>query len=91
MATVLFLAPTAYHRVAQDEDRQRRISYGVHMQLAGLVLVAVGISAGLFVVVRFVSDWRLAVFVSAGIAALCTVAWLLRPAAERQEDVRAKR
>ncbi|MGZ8722121.1 MAG: DUF6328 family protein [Aeromicrobium sp.] len=91
MATVFFLAPTAYHRVAQDEDRQRRITYGVHMQLAGLVLVALGISAGLFVVVRFVIDWRLAIAVSVGIAALCTFAWLLRPAAERQEDAHGQR
>ena len=91
MATVLFLAPTAFHRIAQDEDRQRRITYGVHMQLAGLALVALGISAGLFVVVRFVIDWRLAVAVSVGIAALCTVAWLLRPAAERHEDAHGGR
>ena len=53
------------------------------MQLAGLVLVALGISAGLFVVVRFLFDWRLAIAVSLGIAALCIVAWLLRPAADR--------
>jgi hypothetical protein len=86
MATVLFLAPAAYHRVAQDADRQRRIRFGVHMQLAGLVLVALGISAGLFVVVRFLTDWRLALAVSLGVAALCTVMWLVRPAADRGTD-----
>ena len=82
-ATVLFLAPAAHHRVAHDSDPQRRITYGIHMQLAGLMLVALGISAGLFVVVRFLFDWRLAITVSLGIAALCIVAWLLRPAADR--------
>ncbi len=82
-ATVLFLAPAAHHRVAHDTDRQRRIAYGVQMQLAGLALVALGISAALFVVVRFLFDWRLAITVSLGIAALCAVAWLLRPAADR--------
>ncbi len=82
-ATVLFLAPAAHHRVAHDTDPQRRITYGIHMQLAGLMLVALGISAGLFVVVRFLFDWRLAIIVSLGIAALCTVTWLLRPAADR--------
>lgn len=83
MATVLFLAPAAYHRVAEDADRQRRIRYGVHMQLAGLVLVAIGISSGLFVVVRFLTDWRLALAVSLGVAALCTAMWLVRPAVDR--------
>jgi hypothetical protein len=86
MATVLFLAPAAYHRVAENADRQRRIRYGVHMQLAGLVLVALGISAGLFVVVRFLTDWRLALAVSLGVAALCTVTWLVRPVADRGKD-----
>ena len=86
MATVLFLAPAAYHRVAENADRQRRVRYGVHMQLAGLVLVALGISAGLFVVVRFLTDWRLALAVSLGVAALCTAMWLVRPAADRQKD-----
>lgn len=85
-ATVLFLAPAAYHRVAENADRQRRIRYGVHMQLAGLGLVALGISAGLFVVVRFLTDWRLALAVSIGVAALCIVTWLVRPAADRGKD-----
>jgi hypothetical protein len=35
------------------------------------------------VVVRFLTDWRLALAVSLGVAALCTAMWLVRPAADR--------
>jgi hypothetical protein len=78
-ATVLFFAPAAHHRVADDVDRSVRVRFGVRTQLVGLVLVAVGVAAGLFLVVRFLFDWRAAVAISGSITALVILLWVVRP------------
>ncbi len=78
-ATVLFFAPAAHHRVADDVERSVRVRYGVRTQLFGLALVAVGVAAGLLLVVRFLYDWRAAVVISGSISALVILLWVVRP------------
>jgi hypothetical protein len=39
-ATVLFLGPAAYHRLADRQDRRGRLRYGVGLALAGMALLA---------------------------------------------------
>ena len=78
-ATVLFFAPAAHHRVAQDVDRSVRVRYGVRNQLVGLALVAVGVVSALTLVVRFLFDWRAAVAISGSVTALMMYLWVVRP------------
>ena len=89
-ATVLFLAPAAHHRVAEHAERTRRIRYGVHTQLGGLVLMAIAVSAGLFVVVRFLFDWRLAAAIAGGVAAMSFVVWVVRPVMDEHRGRRER-
>ncbi|HEX2225883.1 MAG TPA: DUF6328 family protein, partial [Candidatus Binatia bacterium] len=56
IATVLFLAPAAYHRLATRRDRRGRLRFGVRTALAGLSLLGFSITCAVFVVVRFVFD-----------------------------------
>jgi hypothetical protein len=78
-SAVLFWAPAAHHRLAADVDRTVRVRYGVRTQLVGLALVAVGVAAGLLLVVRFLFDWRAAVAISGSITALVILLWVVRP------------
>jgi hypothetical protein len=65
-ATILFLAPAAYHRTAGRLDRPARLRFGVTTTLAGLGLLALSIACAVFVVVRFVFDNA-----AIGVAARC--------------------
>jgi hypothetical protein len=79
-STILFLAPAAHHRVAEGASRERRIRYGIRTEIAGMTLLALAVSGGLFVVVRFIYDSRAALVVAGGTLALNVVLWFLRPA-----------
>jgi Family of unknown function (DUF6328) len=56
LAAVLFITPTAYHRLNNDGDRERRVRIGVRCAIAGMAMLATAIVVSLFVVVRFVFD-----------------------------------
>lgn len=86
-ATVLFLAPAAYHRLSDRRDRRRRLRFGVRMALVGLVLLGLSMSCAVFVVIRFV-------FGSSGIgaavaglpAALAVLTWFILPVLHRRRS-----
>lgn len=90
-SAMLFLAPAAHHRIASDASRERRIRYGVRVQLAGLGLLVVAVATGIFFVLRFLFDWRMALVGAAAIALLCGVVWLAIPAADERRHATAHR
>lgn len=87
-STLVFLTPTALHRVLPREERRTRVHAGVRVALAGMVLLAVSMAAALALVVRFIFEtdllaWSLGAGIAVGAAAL----WWLVPTAvlDRQD------
>jgi Flp pilus assembly protein TadB len=87
-ATVCFIAPTVFHRVGERTARAARLVWGVRLMVVGLILVAVGLTAALWCVARYV--WGdVAAWVMAGVAVVTIVAlWLVLPLTSQ---VRSKR
>lgn len=84
-ATLLFLAPAAYHRIVGHGDRTARLSFGVRTALAGMTLVAVSITCAVFVVVRFLFGLAMGTAAATGVAVIALVTWGLIPFARRPE------
>lgn len=83
-ATVLFLAPTSYHRIVGHTGREARLRFGIVTAMAGMVLLAISMTCAVFVVVRFLMGWPLAAIVSGAIAGLVILAWYLIPVRHRR-------
>jgi hypothetical protein len=80
LAVVLFWTPAAYHRLGERRDRSARLRVSVGLAIAGMALVAVSLSAVLFVVVRFVFDDTLVGVVFGAVPlALVVVLWIGLP------------
>lgn len=85
VATILFFAPAAYHRVARHTDRRLRLRFGVRVIRAGLGFLGLSMVLAVFVVVRFLfNSTLLAGGVALSALALITTTWLLIPARRRQ-------
>lgn len=83
-ATVLFLAPAAYHRLAGSHDRQGRLRSGVRNTLAGMVLLGLSVCCAVFVVVRFLfSSTPLGVVLATTVAVLTAAVWCVQPLRHR--------
>lgn len=83
VSALLFLTPTSYHRVAPRSPRARRIKLSVRMAIAGLVSLAVGITAAVFVVTRFVYGAATATTIAGLVGGAAVVLWFLFPFARR--------
>lgn len=87
IATVLFLSPAAYHRLANRRDRRARLRFGIRTALAGMSLLCISISCAVFVVVRFIFDNSLLGAVLAAVsAALAILMWYIIPMYNRRES-----
>lgn len=87
VATILFLAPAAYHRLAGRHDRQGRLRFGVRTTLAGMLFLALSIVCAVFVVVRFLFD---NIFVSVAMTFatvfLAVIMWYFLPVYKRKRS-----
>ena len=54
LAAVVLLIPAAYHRIAPDDSRAERVRLGVRSTVVGMALLALSISAAVFVVMRVI-------------------------------------
>lgn len=75
LATVCLITPTAYHRAGGRTARASRLKWSVRTTRAGLVLLALGLTAAMFCVTRFVFDNTLAATISAGLLVTITAMW----------------
>lgn len=84
IATILFLAPAAYHRLAGRHDRTGRLKFGITTTLTGLFFLALSTCCALFVVIRFLFDNTLlgALFAFSA-ALLALVLWYAHPLRNR--------
>ena len=78
-ATVLCVGPTVYHRAGGRDVASARLVWAVRMTRAGLGLLAVSLLSAVFCVTRFVTDDRLAGWVSAALAVLLVSSWMALP------------
>lgn len=89
-ATVCFVAPTVYHRLGVRTHRSARLVWGVRLMLAGLALLAVGLTAALWCVARFVWGDVTAWVTSGTAAALIVALWVVLPTASRTTPARVR-
>lgn len=84
-ATVLFMAPTAYHRLAPRRDRRGRLRFGVRTTLVGQFLLALSVASAIFVVVRFMfASATLGAVVAAAVVVLTIAMWYVLPIRSRR-------
>ena len=86
IAMLLFLMPTAFHRIAPDADREQRVRLAVRATVAGMMAVATSVVTAIFVVTRFVYDDTVAAVVAGSILALAVTLWFLLPLGRRLLD-----
>lgn len=79
LSVVVFLVPTAYHRLTSHTRRTERIRVGVRTTLAGLALLALAIVMGLVVVVRLVYDTPVALAVAVPVLLAIVGLWIGLP------------
>lgn len=85
VATILFLAPAAYHHIARHKDRRRRLLFGVRAAKIGMLFLGLSMVLAVFLVVRFLFDSTLlAGFVAVATAALILTTWVLIPVLRRR-------
>jgi MFS family permease len=83
-ATVLLLGPAAYHRLADEPDRRRRLQYSVRLALVGMALLALSISCAVFVVGRLTfDDTRVGAGLAAATAVAAVLIWYVVPIIQR--------
>lgn len=86
-ATVLFLAPAAYHRLSDHHDRRGRLRFGVRTTLVGMSLLVLSITCVVFVVVRFLfSSFTLGAVVAGAMAVLAIAMWYVPPLLRRRRS-----
>jgi VIT1/CCC1 family predicted Fe2+/Mn2+ transporter len=79
-ATLLFIAPTAHHRVRfPEQDKRSALRVWSRLVLAGTVFLALGIAGGVYVVTAALYADGLAAAVAAAVAALAALLWFAAP------------
>jgi predicted membrane channel-forming protein YqfA (hemolysin III family) len=86
-ATVLFIAPTAYHRLRwRDRDKERMLQAANRMAIAGTVFLAVSITAVVYVITSVLFSTAAALAVAAGVAGLVGWLWYSLPLFRRARE-----
>ena len=83
VGTILFIAPSAYHRLRwREKNKERMLRKSNQLAIGGLVAVAIAITASLFLVtdVLLPRGWAAVVTVAAGLA--FGLAWFALPLAQ---------
>ncbi len=79
VATVAFVTPIAFHRVARRRARSARLVWSIRMEATGLAFMCLALLAGLHCVMRFVFDGPVAWVVTLTVLALVLVFWVIIP------------
>ena len=76
IGSALLISPTAYHRIRfRDRDKEQLLLTANRLALAGLVALAVGMTASLFLVVDFIFSFTAAAVVAGGLAGVFAWFW----------------
>ncbi len=85
-ATVSFVAPTAFHRVARRTARSARLVWAIRMLEIGLGFLGLATVSALFCVTRFVFGPWAAVGAASAITSMIVVLWLVIPMLDGREN-----
>jgi predicted membrane channel-forming protein YqfA (hemolysin III family) len=86
-ATVLFIAPTAYHRLRwRDRDKEQMLRSANRMAIAGTVFLALSITAVVYLTTSVLFGTSMAIAVAAGVAGLVSWLWYALPLFRRARD-----
>jgi predicted membrane channel-forming protein YqfA (hemolysin III family) len=86
-ATVLFIAPTAYHRLRwRDRDKEQMLQSANRMAIAGTLFLAVSITAVVYVITSILFGTPTALVVAGGAAVLVAWLWYALPLSRRARD-----
>ena len=83
LATVLFLAPASYHRVAPRRARSLRLRTAIRFLVSGMLVLGVSILAAVLAVTRFVFGAGVANVTVAILATSVLLLWYVVPAVSR--------
>jgi Kef-type K+ transport system membrane component KefB len=87
IAIVLLITPTASHRIRwRKHDKEALLQYATKTSIAALVLLAVSITASVYLVADFLFDVPTVVVATAVVAALFTGFWFVRPLIRRVRE-----
>jgi amino acid transporter len=86
-ASVLLMAPTAYHRIRfRQQDKERLLRWSNRFAIAGVCLLAVAIGTIVLLVIDVLYELRVAATVAGAVTALIAWAWFALPLSRRIED-----
>jgi hypothetical protein len=92
LSTVLLIAPSSYHRLRwRQHDKERMLVISNALTIAGLFLLAVAITAAVFVITDFLFHHAWAAAFTAIVAATFLLLWYGLPLAAAIQDRRSKR
>ena len=83
-ATVLLIAPSAYHRIQwRQRDKERMLRISTNLTLVGLVFLTLAMASTIFVVTDVLYDTPWAVVMAIVAAVVFALFWFLLPASRR--------
>lgn len=86
-ASVLLMAPTAYHRIRfRQRDKERLLRWANRFAIAGVVFLAIAIGTIVLLVIDVLYELRTAALVAGAVTALIAWAWFALPLSRRIED-----
>ncbi len=84
---VFLIAPTTFHRIRfRDRDKELLLRLSNRFTIIGMVLLALAMTASVFLVMDLLYESTFAVIVSAIAAALFAVVWFLLPLGRELQD-----
>jgi hypothetical protein len=87
IAIVLLITPTASHRIRwRRHDKEALLHYATKTSIAALVLLAVAMTASVYLVADFLFDASTVVVSTAVVASLFTGFWFVRPLVRRVRE-----
>jgi O-antigen/teichoic acid export membrane protein len=80
LASILLIAPVAFHRGVFREHRKERLVQASHrLAISGLALLAVAITGSVTLALSFASGWALGLVVGAAVALAVILTWVVGP------------
>ena len=89
-ASVLLMAPTAYHRIRfRQQDKERMLRWANRFTITGVCLLAIAIGTIVLLVIDVIYELRAAAAVAGAVTALIAWAWFALPLSRRVADDRS--
>ena len=84
LATVLLIAPTAYHRVQfRQRDKERLLRWSNRLSIVGTVCIGIGMAASGYLVFDFVFATPAAIGAAVAVTVLAALTWIVLPLSGR--------